>query len=87
MPRHSPTAYAALTHSLSSKWNCLLRVVDVEALSASDLLLPLESAICSQLIPALTRQNLPGDLVQELTALPVRLVVLGLINVILCTGT
>ena len=80
-------AYAAFTHGLSSKWNYLLRIVDVEALSASDLLLPLESAICSQLIPALTRQNLPGDLVRELTALPVRLGGLSLINVILCTGT
>ena len=40
-------AYAAFTHGLSFKWNYLLWVVDVETLSAPDLLLPLESAICS----------------------------------------
>ena len=73
-------AYAAFTHGLSSKWNYLLRVLDVDALSASDLLQPLESAICSQLIPALTGQNQPGDIVRELTALPVRLGGLGLTN-------
>ena len=54
-------AYAAFTHGLSSKWNYLLRVVDVDGLSASDLLLPLESAIHSQPTPALTGQNLPRD--------------------------
>ena len=70
-------AYAAFTHGLSSKWNYLLRVLDIDALSASDLLQPLESAICSQLIPALTGQNQPGDIIRELTALPVRL---GLTN-------
>ena len=69
--------YAAFTHGLSSKWNYLLRVLDVDALSASDLLQPLESAICLQLIPALTGQNQPGDIVRELTALPVRLGGLG----------
>ena len=73
-------AYAAFTHGLSSKWNYLLRVMDVEALSASELLLPLESAIHSQLIPALTGQNPPGDLIRELTALPVHLGGLGLTN-------
>ena len=73
-------AYAAFTHGLSSKWNYLLRVLDIDALSASDLLQSLESAICSQLIPALTGQNQPGDIIRELTALPVRLGGLGLTN-------
>ena len=57
-----------------------MRVLDIDALSASDLLQPLESAICSQLIPALTGQNQPGDIIRELTALPVRLGGLGLTN-------
>ncbi|MDA8002156.1 MAG: reverse transcriptase domain-containing protein, partial [Alphaproteobacteria bacterium] len=73
-------AYAAFTHGLSSKWNYLLRLMDLEALSASELLQPLECTIRSQLIPALTGQNPPGDLMRELTALPVHLGGLGLIN-------
>ena len=45
----------------------------LEALSASELLLPLESAIHSQLIPALTGQNPQGELIKELMSLPVHL--------------
>ena len=54
-------AYAAYTHGLSSKWNYLLRVTDWETLSSSDLLQPLETAIQSHFIPALTRQSPPGN--------------------------
>ena len=50
------TAYAAFTHGLASKWNYLLRVTDWEELSLSEILKPLESAIQSQFIPALTGQ-------------------------------
>ena len=73
-------AYAAYTHGLSSKLNYLLRVTDWETLSSSDLLQPLETAIQSHFIPALTGQSPPGNLVRELLALPVRLGGLGLIN-------
>ena len=73
-------AYAAYTHGLSSKWNYLLRVTDWETLSSSDLLQPLETAIQSHFIPALTGQSPPGNLVRELLALPARLGGLGLIN-------
>ena len=53
-------AYAAFTHGLVSRWNYLLRVVDWETLSSIDLLQPLESAIQSQFIPAITGQARPG---------------------------
>ena len=43
--------------------------MDLEALSASKPLLPLESAIHLQLIPALMGQNPPGDFIWELKAL------------------
>ena len=49
-------------------------------LSSSDLLQPLETAIQSHFIPALTGQSPPGNLVRELLALPARLGGLGLIN-------
>ena len=72
--------YAAYTHGLSSRWNYLLRVTDWEALSSSDLLQPLETAIQSHFIPALTGQTPPGTSVREMLALPARLGGLGLIN-------
>ena len=74
------TAYAAFTHGLASKWNYLLRVTDWELLSFPEILKPLESAIQSQFIPAITGQPAPGGLVREMLALPVRLGGLGLMN-------
>ena len=74
------TAYAAFTHGLASKWNYLLRVTDWEVLSLSEILKPLESAIQSQFIPAITGQPPPGGLVREMLALPVRHGGLGLMN-------
>ena len=74
------TAYAAFTHGLSSKWNYLLRITDWEAISDTDLLQPIETAIRTQLIPALTGHSPPSDLVRELMALPTSLGGLGLIN-------
>lgn len=53
-------AYAAFTHGLMLRWNYLLRVIDWETLSSAELLQPLESAIQSQFIPAITGQALPG---------------------------
>ena len=72
-------AYAAFTHGLYSKWNYVLRVIDLECLSLSDLLQPLETAITSTLLPALTGQS-PGDIVCKLLALPTHLGSLSLIN-------
>ena len=74
------SAYAAFTHGLMSKWNYLLRVVDWDTLSSAELLQPLESAIQSRFIPAITGQAPPGKHVRDLLALPVRLGGLGLRN-------
>ena len=63
-----------------SKWNYLLRVVDWDTLSSAELLQPLESAIQSRFIPAITGQAPPGKHVRDLLALPVRLGGLGLRN-------
>ena len=50
-------AYAAFTHGLSSRWNYLLRVTDWEALSSIEILQPLETAIQSLFITALSGQS------------------------------
>ena len=71
------TAYAAFMHGLASKWIYFLRVSDWEALSLSEILKPLESAIQSQFIPAITP---PGGLVREMLTLPVRHGGLGPMN-------
>ena len=63
------TPYGAFTRGLSSKYNYFLHVMDVKALSTSEVLRPLESAI--PLIPALTGQDPPGHPIWKLTALPV----------------
>ena len=73
-------AYAAFTHGLCSKWNYALRVTNLEVLSGSELLQPLETAVTSQFIPALTGQSPPGDSVRKLLAFPARLGGMGLIN-------
>ena len=73
-------AYAAFTHGLSSRWNYLLRVTDWEALSSIEILQPLETAIQSLFIPALSGQPPPNELVRDMLALPARLGGLGLTN-------
>ena len=70
-------AFAALTHGLLGKWLYMIRVMDQ---SANSLLQPLEMAICSKLIPALTGQPPPGDAMRRLLALPARLGGLGIID-------
>ena len=72
--------YAAFTHGLCSKWNYALRVTNLEELSGSELLQPLETAVTSQFIPALTGQSPPGDSVRKLLAFPAHLGGMGLIN-------
>jgi len=67
-------AYAAFIYGLMSRWNFLLRVITWETLSSTELLQPLESAIQTQFIPAITGQASPREQIQELPALPVVLV-------------
>ena len=57
-----------------------MRVVDWEVISSSELLQPLESAIQSKFIPAITGQAPPGKQVREILALTLRLGGLGLGN-------
>ena len=62
-------AHAAFTHGMTSKWTYLCRTMpDID-----QLLLPLEKAIRTKLLPALTGRTPPNDLVRDLLALPARL--------------
>ena len=67
-------AFSALTHGLLSKWTYFSRVVP----NISYLLKPLDNAIRSDLIPALTGRLPLNDLECELFALPARLGGLGI---------
>ena len=69
-----PWAYAAFRHGLSSRCTFLIRTVP----GIGDLLRPLEEAIRRKFIPALTGQEVPGDLEQKLLSLPTRLGSLGI---------
>ena len=51
-------AYSALTHGLSSKWTYICRTIP----NISNLLKPLNNALRTELIPALTRKSPPSDL-------------------------
>ncbi len=73
-------AFSAFTHGLSSKWNYFLRVTDFESLEATEQLQPLEDAVRTLFIPALTGHSPPGDLIRELLTLPPNLGGTGLIN-------
>ena len=73
-------AFSAFTHGISSKWNHFLRVTDFELLSATEQLQPLEDAVRTLFIPALTGHSPPGDLVRELLTLPPKYGGIGLIN-------
>ena len=75
------TAYATLTHSLSSKWTFITRTVP----SIGDLLQPLEDVLRQKFIPALTGQPAPSDLVRQLPALPARLGGIDVTNPIVCS--
>ena len=67
-------AFSALTHGLLNKWTYFSRV----APNISHLLEPLDNAIRSGLIPALTGRPPPNDLECDLFALPARLGGLGI---------
>ena len=61
-------AYSALVHGLSSKWSYLSRVTP----NVSHLLIPLDFALRTELLPALTDRPIPNDQEWALFALPVR---------------
>ena len=67
-------AFSALTHGLLSKWTYLSRVIP----NISHVLIPLDSVLRSDLLPALTGRPPPGDLECALFALPARLGGLGI---------
>ena len=67
-------AYSALVHGLSSKWSYLSRVTP----NISHLLLPLDTALRTELLPALTGRPIPNDLECALFALPARYGGLGI---------
>ena len=60
-------AYLALVHGLSNKWPYLSRVTP----NISHLLSPLDTALRTQLLPAVTGRSIPNDLGCALLALPV----------------
>ena len=72
-------AYAAYTHGIVSKWNYVFRISDLNQ-SASDILQPLEHTIRSRLLPALTGQHQPNNLLREVFSLPPNLGGLGIAN-------
>ena len=67
-------AYTAMTHGLSSKWMYLSRTIP----NISDLLQPLENAICYKCLPALTGRSSFTEQEKDLLALPTRLGGLGI---------
>lgn len=58
-------AFSALIHGLLNKWTYLSRVLDI-----SPQLLPLDDALRTNLLPAITGRPAPNDLKCELYALP-----------------
>ena len=73
---HPHAAMVAFTHGLVNKWQYLMRTID----GIKHLFDPLEDAIKFHLIPALTNQEPPSQLVRELLHLPTRHGGLGIIN-------
>ena len=69
-------AYAAFTHSLTIRWNFLMRTVpDIE-----ELLHPLEDAIHHQFLPAITEKQALNDMERDLISPPARSGGLGIIK-------
>lgn len=67
-------AFSALTHGLISKWTYLCRITP----DIGELLLPLDNALRSDLLPMLTGRPPPNDVECSLFALPARLGGLGI---------
>ena len=70
-------AYAAFTHGIIGRWTYAIRVF---AMSADEVLKPLEQAITQHFIPALTTQQSPSEVTRDLLARPARLGGLGPVN-------
>ena len=70
------SAFAALTHGLMSSWNYILRTCP----NIATHLAPLENALRTKLIPALTGQGAPNDILRELFSLPCRMGGLGILD-------
>lgn len=69
-------AYSAFTHGFASKWSYISRTVP----GCAQLLLPVESAIRSKLLPALTGRPPFSDDERALLALPARLGGMGILD-------
>ena len=69
-------AYAAFTHSLSSRWSFITRTIP----DISNLLQQLEDTLQQKFIPALTGKSAPSDLERQLLSLPARLGGIGVAN-------
>ena len=63
----------AFVHGLVRKWNYVFRTHS----GISPLLFPLEKVIWARFIPSATGQDVPGNLLRDVLALPARLGVLG----------
>ena len=74
--------YAALTHGLTSRWTFLMRKTP----DIGHLFQPLEDIIRRKLIPSITGQSPPNDLVRDLLALPSRLGGIALANPIVISA-
>ena len=70
------SGFSALTHGVMNRWTYVFRTCP----NTEALLLPLEEAIRTVLIPSITGQNAPNDLLHELFTLPCRLGGLGIPN-------
>ena len=73
-------AYAAFTHGVISKWNYIFRIMDFQASATTDLLQPLEAAMRLRLLPALSGQPPPNNLLREMFSFPPKLGGLGIID-------
>lgn len=72
-------AYAAFTHGILAKWNYIFRISNAsDEIRAT--LHPLERTIRQKLIPALTDQPQPNDILRELFSMPPNLGGMGLAN-------
>ena len=69
-------AYSAFTHGVSSKWTYMARTNS----NLAQFLQLLTKAIDSDLIPALTGQSAPGEMIRKVFALPARRGGLGIID-------
>ena len=73
---HPQATYCAFVHGIRGRWLYILRTIP----KIEHPLAPLEDAMPTAFIPALTGLDAPGDLERDLFAMPVRYGGLGLVN-------